>query len=143
MLITFVWLNSIVAKEIYTRSRIMKEQCSSSSSSSGSSDGSKKPISLHCIRRKRQVRLFQVILVLMMVFLLCRMPSWIYTIYKLNNFSDSNVHWVLNYSFGILVLLNCALNPYLYTFMSETIRVMTLLGAILTCKKDNGFEIPS
>lgn len=133
MLITFVWLNSIVAKEIYTRSRIMREErCSS-----------EKPISHHCIRRKRQVRLFKVILVLMVVFLLCRMPSWVYTIYKLNNFSDSNVHWVLSYSFGILVLLNCALNPYLYTFMSETIRLMTLLGAILTCKKDNGFALPT
>lgn len=138
MLITFIWLNSIVAKEIYTRSRITRKRCRGSTN-----DSSEKPISLHCIRRKRQVRLFQVILVLMMVFLLCRMPSWIYTLYKLNNSSDSNVHWVLNYSFGILVLLNCALNPYLYTFMSETIRLMTLLGAILTCKKDNGFVLPS
>jgi hypothetical protein len=82
-------------------------------------------------RYQRQVRLFKVILLLMFVFFICRLPSWIYTIYKLNNDADSNIHWVLNYSFGMLVLLNCALNPYLYTFMSETIKVVSFLGNVI------------
>lgn len=141
LLIFFLWLNSVVARAILNQGRRTPQR--SERSSNNSESNSENPIALNVERKKRQMRLFRVLLLLMSVFFVCRLPAWIYTIYKLNNSADENIHWVLNYTFGVLVLLNCALNPYLYTFMTETIRLVAFLGAILTCKKDNGFILSS
>lgn len=75
--------------------------------------------------------MFKVILMLMVVFFLCRLPNWIYLLYKLNNSTQENIHWVLNYAFGLTVMANCMLNPFLYTFLSETIRLTTFLAGIV------------
>lgn len=75
--------------------------------------------------------MFKVILALMAVFFVCRLPNWIYILYKLSNSSEGNIHWVLNYAFGLIVMVNCMLNPFLYTFLSETIRLTTFLIGII------------
>lgn len=82
-------------------------------------------------RRQRQVRMFKVILTLMMVFFVCRLPTWIFLLYKLGVETEGNIHWMLNYIFGLGVLTNCMLNPFLYTFLSETIRLTTFLAEII------------
>lgn len=82
-------------------------------------------------RKQRQIRMFKVILVLMAVFFICRLPNWIYTMYKLGNNTQENIHWVINYSLGLMVMVNCMLNPFLYTFLSETIRLTTFLAGIV------------
>ena len=83
-------------------------------------------------RKQRQIRIFKVILLLMAVFFICRLPNWVYILYKMLEYdTQQNIHWVLNYSFGIMVLLNCMLNPFLYTFLSETIRLTTFLAGII------------
>lgn len=82
-------------------------------------------------RKQRQIRMFKVILVLMVVFFICRLPNWIYVLYKLSNNSQENIHWVINYSLGLMVMVNCMLNPFLYTFLSETIRLTTFLAGII------------
>lgn len=75
--------------------------------------------------------MFKVILVLMAVFFICRLPNWIYVLYKLSNNSQANIHWVINYALGLVVMANCMLNPFLYTFLSETIRLSTFLAGII------------
>jgi 7 transmembrane receptor (rhodopsin family) len=74
-------------------------------------------------RQRRQMRMFKVILVLMFAFIACRLPNWIFLLYKLGNRVAGNLNLRLMYGFGLMGLLNCMLNPLLYTFLSETIRV--------------------
>lgn len=74
-------------------------------------------------REIRQLRMFKAILIIMITFFLCRLPTWIYLLYKLYNDANTNLHWVLQYSFGALSIFNCVLNPLLYTFLTETIRI--------------------
>lgn len=80
---------------------------------------------------ERKIRTFKIIVVLMLVFLLCRFPYHIFTIMKLvNNSYNEHKHWVITYVFNGLVLLNCALNPFLYTFLNPTLNVLIKLHKI-------------
>ena len=78
-------------------------------------------------RKQRQIRMFKVIVVLMAVFFICRLPNWIFVLYKMNNSANQMYHWVFQYAFGVVGLTNCMLNPFMYTFLSETIRVTKFL----------------
>jgi hypothetical protein len=79
-------------------------------------------------RQRRQLRMFRVIVVLMSVFIMCRLPNWIFLLYKLNHEAKGKLNWLLLYIFGIMGLLNCALNPLLYVFLGETIRITSHIG---------------
>ncbi|XP_055591172.1 neuropeptide receptor npr-1 [Uranotaenia lowii] len=78
-------------------------------------------------RKKRQLRMFKVIVVLMVMFLVCRLPTWVFLLVKLYGVANTNLYWVLHYTFGIMAMLNGALNPLLYTFLGETIKVSMFL----------------
>ncbi|CRL05729.1 CLUMA_CG018758, isoform A [Clunio marinus] len=141
LLITFLWLNSVLAKEVWKRridvaSSISEaENTSTSQATPGlrAQDAYVSPeiSARRAERRQRQVRMFKVILVLMAVFFVCRLPNWIYTLYKLGNIVQDNFFWVVNYALGIVVMANCMLNPFLYTFLSETIRLTTIFAGII------------
>lgn len=73
-------------------------------------------------REIRNLRMFTAILLLMSAFLICRLPTWFFLLYKLYYSATSNLSWILNYTFGLLSLFNCVLNPLLYTFLTETIQ---------------------
>lgn len=77
---------------------------------------------LKTCREIRQMRMFKAILVLMFVFLICRLPIWIFLLVKLYNVASSNMMWMLHFCFGLLSIVNCVLNPFLYTFLIETIQ---------------------
>jgi 7 transmembrane receptor (rhodopsin family) len=81
-------------------------------------------------RQRRQMRMFKVILVLMSVFICCRLPNWIFLLHKLSNVLSGRLNWFLLYSFGAMGLLNCMLNPLLYTFLGETIRITSDIGSV-------------
>lgn len=80
-------------------------------------------------RQRRQLRMFKVILVLMSVFICCRLPTWTFLLYKLSNEISGRLNWLLLYSFGAMGILNCTLNPLLYTFLGETIRITSHIGS--------------
>lgn len=80
-------------------------------------------------RRKRQLRTFKTIIVLMLVFFVCRLPMWIFLLIKMIGVANTNAYWNLHYSFGILAMLNGVLNPLMYTFLGETIRFTQLIKA--------------
>lgn len=177
--VAFVWLNAIIAKEIWKRrhapgaqsqskSKETEEDSStvemkgtvdtntssnvrnhsskiSSSELKNSAVSSKQPVftiqpapaaisetrrSTDIQRRQRQMRMFKVILVLMSTFILCRLPNWIFLLYKLNNHVSGRLNWILLYSFALTGILNCMLNPLLYTFLSETIRITSRIGSV-------------
>jgi hypothetical protein len=135
LFVTFIWLNSVLAKEVWKRridmtvSVIESENISASTMTAGlnSSEICKRRIE----RRQRQVKMFKVILALMAVFFICRMPNWVFLLYKLGDVPQDNLHWVINYALGLLVMANCMANPFLYTFLSETIRLTTFLTGII------------
>lgn len=168
----FVWLNTIIAREIWKRRHAPGNQSRSkpkrtdensstmeikatdetntssnvrnhsgkisSGESKNSAVSSKPPIftvqpaanneTHRNGRQRRQMRMFKVILVLMSVFIVCRLPNWIFLLYKLSNNVSGRLNWLLLYSFGVLGLLNCMLNPLLYSFLSETIRITSHIG---------------
>ncbi|XP_058456327.1 alpha-2A adrenergic receptor [Malaya genurostris] len=81
-------------------------------------------------RQKRQLRMFKAIVFIMTVFLICRLPHWIYLMIKMHGIAATNVYWILHYSFGIVAMINCVLNPLIYTFLSETIKMTVFLHTI-------------
>ncbi|EJY57484.1 AAEL017549-PA, partial [Aedes aegypti] len=78
-------------------------------------------------RKKRQLRMFKAIVFIMSVFFLCRLPTWIFLLIKLHGTANTNTFWMLHYTFGIMAMLNCVLNPLIYTFLGETIKVTVFL----------------
>lgn len=141
LLVTFLWLNSVLAREVWRRridvsvsviesdntSTITTASASKSQDSYVTSESTARRVE----RKQRQVRMFKVILALMLVFFICRLPHWIYVLYKLGNSTKANIFWVINYALGLVVMANCMLNPFLYTFLSETIRLTTFLTGIV------------
>lgn len=76
------------------------------------------------LREARHIRMFKVVFLIILIFLMCRLPSWIFLLIKMySSNSNYNEYWIMHYSFGILVLLNCLLNPLIYTFLSATLNV--------------------
>lgn len=75
-------------------------------------------------RETKQQRMFGAILFLMNTFLICRLPTWTFLIYRLYSSAKMNTVWMLYYVFGLLSLVNCILNPLLYTFLTEIIQLV-------------------
>lgn len=137
LLITFLWLNAVVAREVWKRRiavtvTVGENYITSTTPTTPATEGYISPETMvrRAERKQRQVRMFKVILVLMMVFFICRLPNWIYVLYKLSNETQENIYWVIHYCFGLMMMVNCMLNPFLYTFLSETIRLTTFLAGI-------------
>jgi hypothetical protein len=132
-LITFFWLNIVLAKEVWKRRIYVSTVHSEYENTSSTSVVNVAPetTARRVERKQRQIIIFKVILVLMAVFFVCRLPNWIYTLYKLSHDTEENIHWVINYIFGLMALANCMLNPFLYSFLSETIRLTTFLAGIV------------
>lgn len=80
-------------------------------------------------RQRRQMRMFKAILVLMLVFICCRLPNWLFLLYKLSFDISGRLNWLLMYSFAAMGILNCMLNPLLYQFLGETIRITSHIGS--------------
>lgn len=85
------------------------------------SSSSANPNSARNERKVRQVRMFIVIIIIITLFFILRLPTWIYLLIKIHKTLVGNFYWVINYVFGILSLLNCVVNPFIYTFLTETI----------------------
>lgn len=95
-------------------------------------------------RKTRQLRMFKVIIVIMMTFFVCRLPTWIFLLIKLNRNLSASSSWIVHFSLGLLSLANCTINPFLYTFLTETIRfgadVRARIKRICSCQRKNEDE---
>lgn len=80
---------------------------------------------------ERKIRTFKIIVMLMIVFIVCRLPYHIFSILKLLHVYNEHRHWIITYVFNGLVLLNCALNPFLYTFLNATLNICLKIHKIL------------
>jgi hypothetical protein len=84
-------------------------------------------------REQRQLRMVKVIVVIMTIFFICRLPNWAFLLVKLQVRLVGKIYWVVHYSLGILSMASCLLNPFVYTFLSETIQFTTFMAAV--CRK--------
>lgn len=67
--------------------------------------------------------MFKVVILLIALFLICRLPQWIFVLYKMySNDVNAQKYWLLHYSLGILILINCMTNPLMYAFLATTIK---------------------
>jgi ABC-type polysaccharide/polyol phosphate export permease len=64
----------------------------------------------------------------MAIFIICRVPNWVFIVFMMSDKPKENIHWILFFSFGLLAVVNCVLNPLLFTFLAETIRVTSYLS---------------
>uniref|UniRef100_A0A182PMW2 G-protein coupled receptors family 1 profile domain-containing protein n=1 Tax=Anopheles epiroticus TaxID=199890 RepID=A0A182PMW2_9DIPT len=83
-------------------------------------------------RRRRQIHMFKAIVMLMLVFFVCRLPMWVFLLIKMIGDANTSAYWNLHYSFGILAMVNAVLNPLMYTFLTETIRFTLFVKAYCT-----------
>lgn len=99
-------------------------------------------------REIRQIRMFKAIMTIMIVFFVCRLPTWIFLLFKLYNVANSNFHWMLQYTFGMLSIFNCVLNPLLYTYLTETIQCSSMFvenvkKMYVCCVKESHHQEPA
>ncbi|XP_043272152.1 orexin receptor type 2 [Venturia canescens] len=78
----------------------------------------------HVARKRRTVR---VILVLIFVFVLCRLPHWSFVLFKLHTTTSDNYLWYIQMIFTIMSLLNAAIHPFLYAFLNEALSLIAWL----------------
>ncbi|CAG9774104.1 unnamed protein product, partial [Ceutorhynchus assimilis] len=76
------------------------------------------------MQMQRKIRTFKIVIVLIFAFIFCRMPYWLYWLLKmLTPIRNSDAMWRLTLTFTALNLLNCAMNPFLYTYLNQSIYV--------------------
>jgi carbon starvation protein CstA len=131
--VIFIWLNTVLAKKIWAqRENIPTDRMKISTVLEEIPNHTSIVISARRSRRKqRQLRMFKVILVIMAVFIVCRVPNWVFITFMMRKNVKKNIHWVLYFTFGLLVAVNCMLNPFLYSFLSETIGLANFVGDII------------
>ncbi|RZC43337.1 7tm 1 domain containing protein, partial [Asbolus verrucosus] len=92
------------------------------------------------IRVERKIRTFKIIITLMIVFIVCRLPYFTIFILKLS-LPSKEVGlwtWILNYVFTAFQIVNCCLNPLLYTFLNQTLAIWVKIKKLV---KDFTWEI--
>nr|CAH7722944.1 unnamed protein product [Callosobruchus chinensis] len=82
---------------------------------------------------ERKLRTFRIVVVLMITFILCRFPYWYYYVMRIICTLKGNTVWNIHYGFISLTMLNCALNPLLYTFLNQTINAFKTINDFM-CK---------
>ncbi|XP_008552604.1 orexin receptor type 2 [Microplitis demolitor] len=100
-----------------------------------------KKIPMHVIRKRRTVR---VILILIGVFVLCRMPQWSFLVTKLYIKVSHKFWWHLQVILTLLSLINAAVHPFLYAFLNEALSLVTWINSlcIKSTSKESSKNIP-
>ncbi|KAJ8866555.1 hypothetical protein PR048_032414 [Dryococelus australis] len=72
-------------------------------------------------RESRKTRTVKAILTLMVTFVCLRMPSWVFLLYTSvpNNSLTGMGWWLAQNVFSAMVLLNSAINPFIYCFLTQ------------------------
>jgi hypothetical protein len=102
-----IWLITVVIKNIFCKAR----------NSSSNYENSKFAEQIIQENSKRHLKILKLIIFLMILFFTCRLSQWIFEILKFNIGEAYHSYWLSHYSFGMLTLSNCMLNPFLYMFL--------------------------
>ncbi|XP_015114976.1 QRFP-like peptide receptor [Diachasma alloeum] len=79
------------------------------------------PLPAHVQRKQRTVR---VILLLILVFVVCRLPQWTFLLFKTLVVVQGWVWWHLQVVLSTLSLFNAAIHPFLYAFLNEALSIV-------------------
>ncbi|KAJ8959776.1 hypothetical protein NQ314_006206 [Rhamnusium bicolor] len=74
------------------------------------------------VQVERKIRTFKIVIVLMISFIFCRLPYWCFFVVKVVGTYKGETMWNISFALIALNMLNCTLNPLLYTFLNQTIR---------------------
>ncbi|XP_030756668.1 somatostatin receptor type 5-like isoform X2 [Sitophilus oryzae] len=85
------------------------------------------------LQMERKMRTFKIVVVLIFAFIGCRMPHWLFMLYNLLKEVPASIAWNLRFSFIALNLFNCVLNPFLYTYLGQTIYIFRKINDFM-CK---------
>lgn len=80
------------------------------------------------VQVKKKIRTFRIVVALMIVFIGCRAPFWIFFLFRLCGKLNGMSVWDVNFLFVTLCLVNCALNPLLYAFLKQTINGIKMVN---------------
>ncbi|CAH1377094.1 unnamed protein product, partial [Tenebrio molitor] len=149
VLIVFLWFYYNIASLVWKHRKPLsnkfdKNEFSGPESSSSHSEIRVKKVKKlgkrRDIRVERKIRTFKIIITLMIVFISCRLPYFTVYILKLSLATDTYGLWTwnLNYAFVALHIVNCCLNPLLYTFLNPTLTVWIRVKKVV---KDFTWEI--
>ncbi|KAK0074205.1 hypothetical protein PV326_012648 [Microctonus aethiopoides] len=84
-------------------------------------------IPTHIIRKRRTVR---VILILIIIFAICRLPQWSFLLVKLHVETADNFWWNLQVVLTTLSLFNASIHPFLYAFLNESLSLVKWIKAL-------------
>lgn len=138
-MILFLWLYFKIAQLIWRRRRsptakyenstnsvtletsIADSKASVKTISQNRDKSTKKGKSMSKLHMERKIRTFKIILSIMLIFFLCRMPHWIFNVVRFAIKADQPIHWIMSYVLSFFLLFNTAINPFLYSFLNQTI----------------------
>ncbi|XP_072395710.1 uncharacterized protein [Diabrotica undecimpunctata] len=86
-----------------------------------------KPKKQKNVQVQRKIRTFRIVIVLMLSFIGCRFPYWFYYTVRVVSIRNDNMSWNLHFALVALNLLNCVLNPLLYTFLNQSVAALKII----------------
>lgn len=84
-------------------------------------------------RATRHIRMFTIIIVLIAGFLFLRLPTWVFLLMRICGSYKGRNTIILHYCFGILNITSSVLNPFFYTFLTETIKCAHIIKRTFFC----------
>ena len=157
LFMTFLWFFFVVARKIHLRDEIkkvdadpysmaktppsrrhlaQKKSCKSIEEDPAQSPESVSQSDHFKVERMRQLKLCKVMILLLGTYLMLRLPYAIYLLFRIHNHDEDNIFWVLHYSFGSLTLLDTAIRPVIYIFLSKSFdpkEVFKKVFSVLIC----------
>ncbi|KAK5641451.1 hypothetical protein RI129_009998 [Pyrocoelia pectoralis] len=117
MLFIYLWLYIKIAQLIWKHRRPIHHNVDRTSYNSSRQEVEK-------TRVERKIRTFKIIVFLMCIFVVLRLPILVFDTVKLSINLNGHGAWVIKYVCSALTLLSCALNPFMYTFLNNTLRIL-------------------
>ncbi|KAL1497838.1 hypothetical protein ABEB36_008726 [Hypothenemus hampei] len=130
LIVMFFWFYFAIALLIWRHRKPIGQGANNgideASSSKSTSDNHQVVNTVHKkkknVQMQRKVRTFKIVIVLIFAFIFCRMPYWLFWLVKLlTRFRNGDFVWRTTLILASLNLLNCVLNPILYTYLNQTL----------------------
>ncbi|CAH1964732.1 unnamed protein product [Acanthoscelides obtectus] len=133
ILIFFAWFYCNVALKIwhYRKPTSTVEGTNERSSYSTNTGSTRIPKTREDVRVEKKVKTMKIVIGLMVCFILCRLPYYLFTTFLLIKVSGSKSAWNAYFALNCLLLLNCALNPLMYIYLHQTLRFLVFIKDLI------------
>ncbi|XP_037914391.1 free fatty acid receptor 4-like isoform X2 [Hermetia illucens] len=147
MVVAFIWFNSFLALDIWKRRKGITSSADSSAAEiqktsrdnnkEGTTDAQAQSTTnvsntetntgykqTRANRERRQLRMFCVVILLIITYMILKLPEWIFLIATFYSRSRSQNPWLMQFAFGIVSMGSSVTNPLLYAFVTQTIEYL-------------------